>query len=269
MKFWSFTFGLLFAFAASAQHAATFKPFILGMTEELQSAELGEKRILNIYLPDGYSADSSVTYPVVYILDGSANEDFIHLAGLVQFLVMAEKMPPSIVVGIANIDRKRDFTFPTSIAKDKQDFPTTGGSEQFIRFLENELQPFIQSRYKANASKTIVGQSLGGLLATEILLKKPGLFTDYLIVSPSLWWDNESLLANAPELLKAAPKDLNIYIAVGKEGKVMEKDAARLAKTLKKSGQAKVHFLYLPKENHATILHNGAYQGLELLNQKD
>ncbi len=254
-------------FAAQAQHEATFKPIVLGITEEIESAQLGEKRILNIYLPEGYSADSATTYPVIYLLDGSANEDFLHIAGLVQFLTMIEKMPQSIVVGIANVDRKRDFTFPTGIAKDKQDFPTTGSSEKFMAFLENELQPFIEKHYKTSNSKTIIGQSLGGLLATEILLKKPQLFTDYIIVSPSLWWDNESLLEKAPELLKAAPKDRNIYISVGKEGKIMEKDASKLAKIVRKSGQSNVHFLYMPKENHLTILHNSTYKGLEWLNR--
>lgn len=43
---------------------------------------------------------------------------------------MIDAMPKSIVVGIANVDRKRDFTFPTTIKKDKEDFPTTGGSEK-------------------------------------------------------------------------------------------------------------------------------------------
>src|SRR5690606_4940720 len=61
------------------------QPFILGVTASIQSAELGEKRILNIYLPEGYSPDSALTYPVIYLLDGSADEDFIHIAGLVQY----------------------------------------------------------------------------------------------------------------------------------------------------------------------------------------
>ena len=53
--------------------------------------------------------------------------------------------------------------------------------------------PYIESHYSTDTVKTIVGQSLGGLFATEILFEKPEMFTNYLIVSPSLWWDNESL----------------------------------------------------------------------------
>ena len=60
--------------------------------------------------------------------------------------------------------------------------------------IEKELQPYIETKYKTNNDKTIIGQSLGGLFATEVLLKKPTLFNKYIIISPSLWWDNGSLL---------------------------------------------------------------------------
>ncbi|MFD1818981.1 hypothetical protein SAMN04515674_11182 [Pseudarcicella hirudinis] len=245
--------------------------FVLGTVEKIQSAALHETRKLNIYLPEGYSADSAGTYPVIYLLDGSANEDFIHITGLVQFLTMIEAMPASIVVGIANVDRKRDFTFPTSIENDKKDFPTTGGSAKFITFVEKELQPFIQKKFKANASKTIVGQSLGGLLATEILLTKPELFNNYMIISPSLWWDNESLLLKVPGFLaKETAQETQVYVSVGTEGKQMEDDAGKLAEALQ-TGQKKglkVKFVPMPNENHLTILHNSAYKGFEILFSK-
>jgi predicted alpha/beta superfamily hydrolase len=256
MKYLSFILTLsILSITASAQST---KQFVLGPVEEIHSTILNETRTLNIYLPDGYSPDSATTYPVIYLLDGSANEDFLHITGLVQFLTMIGKMPASIVVGIANVDRKRDFTFPTTVAADKKDFPTTGGSAKFITFLEKELQPFIEKRYKTNAVKTIIGQSLGGLLATEILLRKPTLFNNYIIVSPSLWWNNESLLAEAKKLPKSSTK---IYITVGTEGKQMEDDAKKLADTLQE-----VIFAPMPEEDHLTILHNAVYKAFLRLN---
>ena len=259
----------LFLFFAVATASAQQKPFSIGVTEEIQSTLLNEKRTLNIYLPDGY--DKTKAYPVIYLLDGSANEDFVHIVGLVQFLTTIEKIPASIVIGIANVDRKRDFTFPTTIEKDKQDFPTTGSSEKFIAFIETELQPYVNKNYQTNDSRTIIGQSLGGLLATEILLKKPNLFNKYLIVSPSLWWDNESLLAKAPDLLKAqTDTKKQVYVSMGSEGKIMIADANKLAELLKASNKKNLQtfLLPLPEENHATILHNSVYKGLELLNAK-
>ena len=87
------------------------KPFVIGEIVNIHSKELGENRTLNIYLPNGYHPDSLKRYPVIYLLDGSADEDFIHIAGLVQFgsFPWLNILPESIVVGIANVDRKRDF----------------------------------------------------------------------------------------------------------------------------------------------------------------
>ncbi len=241
----------------------------IGVVENINSVELSENRTLNIYLPDGYTANDKEEYPVIYLLDGSMNEDFIHIVGVVQFLTMIEKMPKSIVVGIANVDRRRDFTFPTTIEKDKKDYPTTGSSAKFMNFIEKEAQPFIEKNYKVNASKTIIGQSLGGLFATEVLLKKPTLFTNYVIISPSLWWNDESLLAEAPKLLEQPiTTKTKVYIAVGTEGKTMENDAKKLAGILSKTKNLKTTFEPLPKEDHLTILHNSVYKGLENLNAK-
>lgn len=239
-------------------------PFVLGKINEIYSNILSEKRIVNIYLPKDYNKKDSTSYPVIYLLDGSADEDFIHIAGLVQFLNFpwVNILPESILVGIANIDRKRDFTFPTSISRDKIESPTSGGSEKFIDFIQKELQPFIEKNYKTNSSKTLIGESLGGLLATEILFKKPALFTRYIIVSPSLWWNNESLLSTKPTLDNSnSVQSTSVYIAVGNEEKIMKKDAHHLVSILRSylPKKSAIHFQYLPHEDHATILHNAVY----------
>lgn len=253
------------------------KPFVLGVIDEIQSTILSEKRVLNIYLPEGYSKTDTIKYPVVYLLDGSADEDFIHVSGLFQFnnFSWINRVPKSIIVGIANIDRKRDFTYPTTIELDKKKTPTAGHSEKFINFLEKELQPFIEKKYKTNSSKMLIGQSLGGLLATEILIKKPTLFSKYIIISPSLWWDNGSLLNQSSAILQEnfAQKTF-VYIGVGKEGltpgtisRVMEVDANLLAEKLQqtKSKNLTVYFDYLPQENHATVTHQAIFNALRLL----
>jgi uncharacterized protein len=224
------------------------QPFILGNVDTIPSIVLSEKRILNIYLPEGYSTDSAKTYPVIYLIDGSAKEYFIHVVGLVHFFNFpwVNRLPKSIVVGIANVNRNRDLTFCTTSTTDfytpvglkKEYFPVSGGSEKFISFIETELQPYIEKKYKVNSSKTIIGQSLGGLLATEILLKKPYLFDTYLIMSPSLWWDSESLLSKASDYLKNNLKNkVRVYIGVSNEVKVMKNDVMLLTKKTKKSGR--------------------------------
>ncbi|HFA49941.1 MAG TPA: alpha/beta hydrolase [Bacteroidetes bacterium] len=259
---------LLFAQKTDARYDGK-NIFPFGVVEEIDSKPLSEKRVLNIYLPDGYHPDSVKTYPVIYVLDGSANEDFPHIAGLVQFMNMYGLMPKSIVVGIANVDRYRDFTYPSSVKRDKKDIPTSGGSEKFIAFVEKEVQPLIEKNYKTNGHKTIVGQSLGGLLATEILFKKPYLFDDYIIVSPSLWWDNEKMVNSADTYLNTH-KNLNkkIYVSLGKEHPVMHEVADKLVKAIRDTNNKNIELYYEPilEENHATILHKAVYAAFEKLN---
>ncbi|MFK8038143.1 MAG: alpha/beta hydrolase [Crocinitomicaceae bacterium] len=260
-------FTVLFLFFSSqifAQNSQTKSPIAIGERVEIKSTILKENRVLNIYLPAGYSNDSLNGYPVIYLLDGSMNEDFLHISGLVQFgsFSWIKMIPQSIVVGISNIDRKKDFTFPSTIKRDNKNFPTTGSSSSFISFIEQELQPFIDSNYNTSSVKTIIGQSLGGLLATEILLTKPHLFDNFIIISPSLWWDKESLLKKEPSKFQSKK---SIYIGVGKEGKVMERTAKELYDKLKKSKQENddLYFEFFEKQDHGDVLHLAVYNAFD------
>ena len=270
---------LLFAFLltdlafAQEDPIGTDRPFILGEIEEFRSEILGEQRTINIYLPEGYTASDTARFPIVYLLDGSADEDFIHVAGLFQFcnFPWVNCAPPSIVIGIATVDRRRDFTFPSMIASEKEKFPSSGGSEKFIRFIEEELRSYVEKRFRSNGESMLIGQSFGGLLATEILFKRPQLFDRYLIVSPSLWWNDGSLLEFDPQALRSSEHPVEIYLAVGKEGlspsekpRVMEVDVNLLAEKIRdlKNERVELHFDHLPDEDHATIMHQAVYNGL-------
>lgn len=239
------------------------KPLTIGEIRTIKSKILNEDRVLNIYLPQNF--DKTKSYPIIYLLDGSMNEDFIHVTGLIQFFNQMYSMPETIVVGIANIDRKKDFTFHTDLKDLQKDYPTTGHSDKFISFLEKELKPYIESQFKTS-DKYLFGQSLGGLLATEILLKKPEMFNNYFIISPSLWWDDESLLKQAPQLLAKIPDTKKfIYVSVGKgEHPVMIKDAEAFYDVLKKSNKKNwtIEYKMMETDNHATILHRSLYEGL-------
>lgn len=269
-----------FAQKKSNKSQSEKKPFVLGEIQTIDSKILSEKRTLNIYLPESYKETDTIKYPVIYLLDGAADEDFIHVVGLVQYNTFPwiNRIPESIVVGIANTNRKRDFTSPATIEILKKQMPNNGGSEKFISFLEKELQPYIDRNYKTSNSKTIIGQSLGGLLATEILFTKPILFNKYIIISPSLWWNDGALLKTNSVLLEETfSKETDIYIGVGKEGlspffdnHIMEVDANILFDKIKsgKSKSVKVHFDYLPEEDHATVTHPAIFNAFRILYPK-
>ena len=240
--------------------------FTIGEVRQVVSKVLDETRTLNIYLPNSYTTDSLREYPVIFLLDGSKDEDFIHISGLVQFgsFPWLNKVEESIVVGIENIDRKRDFTHPPKDSTYKINTPTAGGSANFIRFIAQELQPMINRTYRTNGQRTLIGQSLGGLLATEILLKHNELFDKYIIISPSLWWDNERLLQTEfPSSIAVE----SVYIGVGKEGRIMRSVAKKLYKKVKGAQLegTKIIFNYFKQCDHGDVLHLAVYDAFEKL----
>ncbi|WP_289024466.1 alpha/beta hydrolase-fold protein [uncultured Salegentibacter sp.] len=252
------------SFGQSLPKKISEQDFSIGKSVEIESAVLDETRNLNIYLPLSYSKDSLKTYPVIYLLDGSKDEDFIHISGIVQFgsFSWINMIPESIVVGIGNVDRKRDFTSPSQNKLDQKELPTSGESKKFITFLEKELQVFMDANYRTAGTKTLIGQSLGGLLATEILFKKPELFDNYIIVSPSLWWNDEKLLN---EELTPYTSKKSIYIAGGKEGEVMQRTAKELFDKLKakKTENTSVFYEFLEDKTHGDALHIAVYNAFE------
>lgn len=115
------------------------------------------------------------------------------------------ELPPSLIVGIGYaggfregmFKRNRDFT-PTPdpvFMKHMGMGGASGGADKFLRFIREELKPFIESNYPADATDaTVVGISFGGLFATYALLEQPDTFQRYILGSPSLWWDDEVVL---------------------------------------------------------------------------
>jgi len=88
-------------------------PLTIGRTFELESEALGGPRQINVWLPPSYaqdSAESNVTYPVLYVLDGGADQDFYHISGLGQLGWISGTIADMIVVGVQSQDRAFEFT---------------------------------------------------------------------------------------------------------------------------------------------------------------
>jgi hypothetical protein len=271
----------LLLLAADSMHAQTdtaFRPLTIGLTTQLHSTFLNEARRINIYLPIGYNPKDTARYPVIYIPDGGMEEDFLHLAGLVQYNAQSwvHCVTPSIVVGIENTNRQRDFTFSVKdldflkkTGYKKEDIPQYGGSGQYISFLEKELQPFINAHFKTNQDAGIIGESLAGLLVTEIYAKHRNMFNSYIIISPSLWWGNEQLLSEIrPDNDGAAHRDINVYIGAPnmEEDTMMYADAVKLHKTIQQQAgsHTRIFFDYLPGETHATVIHQAVFDAFRM-----
>lgn len=100
----------------------------IGQTFVLTSKILDEPRRINVFTPTHYGQPVRTPLPVIYMPDGGMNEDFLHIAGLLQVLVSNGTMRPFRLVGIENTERHRDMTGPTSDPKDQGVAPQIGGS---------------------------------------------------------------------------------------------------------------------------------------------
>ncbi|WP_235917501.1 alpha/beta hydrolase [Hymenobacter busanensis] len=257
--------------AARAQTKApsAAKPLVIGETFTLDSKVLGETRTLNVYLPGGYAKSTTMRLPVLYMPDGGLNEDFLHVAGLVQISVDNGTMRPFILVGIANTERRRDMTGPTDVAEDRKIAPRVGGSAAFRQFIRTELMPAVRARYRTTDETAIVGESLAGLFVVETLLLEPDLFTSYIAIDPSVWWNKNALVNQAPKLLHAHASQLAgkaVYLTASSHGDVAT--MRQLADGLKSTeAQTKLRSTYdpLPDETHGTIYHPAALRAFRLL----
>ncbi|MDR2274593.1 MAG: alpha/beta hydrolase [Sphingobacterium sp.] len=252
----------------------------IGKSAVLHSRILNEDRKINFYLPDDYLENDTIRYPVVYVLDGGMEEDFFHIAGIVRFDTQPwiARFPNSIVVGIEGNTRRRDFTFAVPnidfLEKEgfqKASFPTYGGSQKYMDFLKDELLPYIDENYKVNTTRTVIGESLAGLFSTELLLKQPDLFDNYIIISPSLWWGQQELLMSTEKLLNAnLRKKVRVYLGVpNKDEDVrMYQAAEALYKIISNKKKIDVIFDYMPDELHSTVIHQAVYNAFRKLYPK-
>lgn len=251
--------------ASAAPALAPAGPIVVGQAFDLPSAVLKQTMRVNVWLPPGY-ADPNRRFPVLYLLDGAEDQDFQHIAGLAQVLELNGQYGEMIVVGIADKDRQHDLTFPSSDPRDLKDAPTSGGSADFRRYLAGELQPAIDARFRTDGRRVLIGESLAGLFTVETFLKQPTLFDGYIAISPSLWWDNGSLVAAAPGLLAGqSPGARTLFLSVGNEGPAMRVDD--LAAVIRAGAPKDLTFYFDPlrDESHATIYHPAALDALRKL----
>ena len=241
----------------SARAEQSLQPLTVGATYTLASKALGETRRINVYAPPGHDAPGAPPLPVLVLLDGGINEDFLHIAGLVQVSVGNGTMRPHLVVGIENTERRRDFTGPTTNAEDKKIAPRVGGSAAFRAFLRDELLPDVKARFRTTDETAIVGESLAGLFIVETLFEAPDLFDTYIAVDPSLWWNDKALVKAAPAWVKAhAGAKATLFLAGSADGNTAM--VAELADALRAAPALNVLYTPMPDERHATIFHPAA-----------
>jgi len=253
--------------AAQTQTAVVVTPIIIGQSYALPSTIMGAAREINVWLPPGY-ADSGKTYPVIYVLDGGQDQDFHHISGLAQLGTVVGTTRDVIVVGIASVDRRNELALPTTDADLIARYPTQGHSDRFRRFIGEEVQPFIESRFRTSGETALMGESLAGLFVVETLLKESQMFDAYVAVSPSLWWDGGELARQSGARLRDQSNDpRTLILTLGDEGEQMQAPMDVLTANLRDHALPGLTWSFTPRpsESHATIYHGAALDAFRSL----
>lgn len=210
-------------------------PITLPATQalRLRSAVNGREYHVDVALPLGYRASGDTTrYPVLYVLDGGAHLPL--LASMFRLTNRGGRTGDVILVGVGYYPagaftpvprgqvpgRNVDYTTPPfrspSAPADTAKPPWAPGAPEFLRVLKEEVIPLVERRYRTTSDRGLHGHSFGGLFATYVLFEDPDLFSRYAIMSPSYWWDGESMFAREAAFRRrrsSLPKQ--VYFGVG------------------------------------------------------
>ncbi len=153
----------------------------------IHSTTNGADYKIKVALPENYNAAEK--YAAVYVLDGEDNFNYVAEQcknysgdfGKSNILVVS--------IGYGN-DRKMDYT-PTKAEEGD------GGAEKFMQFIISDLIPKMENEFNADTlrkNRIILGHSFGGLFVAYAFTNHNNVFGNYIMLSPSIWYDNEVML---------------------------------------------------------------------------
>ena len=232
---------------------------ISGEKDTIKSLILNEEREISVYLPEDYMI-SSQEYPVIYLLDGRTH--FHHVTGAVDYLSDAGITPKMIVVSIHNVDRNRDFS-PIAV----ETIPTSGGADKFLQFLKDELDPYIDKKFRTSDFSILIGHSFGGTFVAYTLLTQPNLIDGYIAISPYLQYADNFLVNKSKELLKSNyqhPK--YFYMSVGDEPNYFPA-LDEFSTIVRQQSKEAITLSYekMKDEDHGSIPYLSVYKGLRFI----
>jgi predicted alpha/beta superfamily hydrolase len=270
---------LFFTLSSDAQTKAIYNP-ISSEVVIIPSRVLKENREIYIHYPKVDSTHLDKRFPVLYLMDGES-----HFAMLSQYTDYLSRwdvnvIPEMIVVGISNTKRTRDFTPTESIINyfGKPDTSThswmkpSGGAEQFLQFIREELMPYIELNYKTQPFKVFAGHSFGGIASINCMLTHPDMFNAYIAISPSFWWDREYVLKLADKKLeKGSVLNKILFYSDASEGvtdsssyhtNLLKFDSLLTNKAIK---GLHYQYKYYPTETHMTEPVSAYYDALQFI----
>jgi len=149
------------------------------ITKKYESEELQDIRTIQIHLPKGYERDTITNYPLTIVLDSEYLYDLY--VGNSKLFSHTDRAPKQIVVGIEMAEtRLKD----ASIDETRKS-SLTADSRSFLKFIKEELLPYIEGNYKTSPFLTIVGNGISANLLTHFLRDETPLFNSYICLNPT------------------------------------------------------------------------------------
>ena len=245
--------------------------------DSLRSSILGEQRLLRISLPAFYNApwNSPERFPVLIVLDAQGDLPFTALAATVRTLAEAPgtpAMPPLIVVGVEtpNPARFRDMTPPPVGAfVPSAAFPAPGGAPAFLRFLSEELRPYIAARYRTQSTTILAGHSLSGSFAAWAFGHAPEFLVAVIALSPTPGWLTDDSLAGSQVLdgIAARTTPGRLFVANGTAERYLGAGVQSFATALRARSVSGLAFQYeqIPDVAHELVKSLGMTPGLRFI----
>ncbi|WP_298534555.1 alpha/beta hydrolase-fold protein [uncultured Algibacter sp.] len=238
--------------------------------DSIFSKTLNEYRNYRVILPADYYPKSDKNFDVIYVLDG---ETVVNVVSPTHKIASDwAVIPRCIIVGIDNkfidgvVMRDRDL-LPTYYDKRA---PLSGKADNYIKFIKEELMPYIDKTYATSKFNTLFGHSHGGTFAIYSMAKEPNLFNAYITADPSLWWDSGYVTKLAKETLSASP-DLNAKLFItGRKGKSYKGMGINAMDIVLEENAPKTlvwKSIAYDNETHITILLKTVYDGLKFVYQ--
>jgi len=206
MNYYIYLLGLIGSILMVNQHAIAQKTesqteqFQNRIVDSIFSKTLSESRDFWVRLPANFQPDNNEKYAVIYLMDGFSLEGTLEA---VYGNYWGHYLPHMILVGVSNrSNRVRDLTTSQIKMRRGSAFNSeTGGAETFTKFMEEELIPYIDSKYPTMAYRTLIGHSYAGLFTINMMVNHAHIFQNYIAIDPSLDWDDQKLLKEVKEKL--------------------------------------------------------------------
>jgi predicted alpha/beta superfamily hydrolase len=209
---------------------------------------------------------------MIIVLDG--DDQFAEAGTAARALSTSGNVPPLLLLGVgygggyraAVNKRGRDYT-PTKRADEPME---NGGAEAFHCFLASELLPWASSRFELmEGDYGITGNSLSGLFVLYALLRSRPVFRRGLAGSPSIWWDDRSILGLAAASPPAAgAAGCRLFLCAGADDSPsMAGDLALLSQQLALAPRENLEWTAdrFPGLDHYTALPSSFRSGLRWL----